>query len=222
MNAPTSPAVARAPSTQRSLRVGGLAGILMYPVFAVTVVLLTWAEWDFLHGVGWTVVDAHEVNYPSSLARGDFGVVQSFNFVVVLSLLCLLFTRALRTQFLHRRWGTVAVGALAAVVLSGVLSAFPTDLPGEAASWHGALHSLGFAFLMVGNLVAFVAAGLALRGAPHWAGFWVYSVINAPAAVLVSLLPLGQPAFYVAVTVMLVWYAVVGARMHRLAGRSMT
>ena len=222
MDAPTVPAVDHRVAMRGLLRVGGLAGMLMYPVFTVTVVVLTWAEWDFLHGIGWTVLDAHDVNYPSSLARGDFGVVQSINFLVVLSVLCLLFSRALRTQFLHRRSGTVAVGALAAVVLSGVLSAFPTDLPGEATSWHGTLHGLGFVVLMVGNLVAFVAAGLALRGAPTWAGFWVYSVLNTPAAALVIFLPLGQPAFYAAVTVMLLWYAVLGARMYRLAGRSTT
>ena len=196
--------------------------MLICPVFTVTVLVLTWLKWDFLRGLGWTVLDPHDVNYPSSLARGDFGLVQSLNFLVVLTLLCLLFTRALRTQFVRRASGTVATGALAVVVLSGALSAFPTDLPGEAASWHGALHGLGFVCLMVGNLIAFIASGLALRGAPDWAGFWVYSVINAPAAVVTLFLPLGQPSFYAAVTLMLAWYAVLGAQLYRLAGKSKT
>jgi hypothetical protein len=222
MNAPPLPAAAHPPATRRLLRVGGLAGMLMYPVFTVTVLVLTWLKWDFLRGLGWTVLDAHNVNYPSSLARGDFGVVQSLNFLVVLSLLCLLFTRALRTRFVHRASGSVATAALAVVVLSGALSAFPTDLPGEAASWHGALHGLGFLCLMVGNVIAFTTTGLALRGAPDWAGFWVYSIVNAPAAALMLFLPLGQPAFYAAVTVMLAWYAIMGARLYRLAGKSET
>lgn len=220
MVASSVPAVAPSPATHRVLQVGGVAGMLMYPVFALTVVLLTWAEWGFLHSIGWTVLHAHDVNYPSGLARGDLGVLQSLNFLVVLSVLCFLFARALRTQFVHRWSGLVAVVALAAVVLSGVLSAFPTDLPREAASWHGALHGLGFVVLLGGNLVLFVAAGLALRGAPEWGGYWVYSLVNALAMVLafIVLAPLDQVAFYAVVTVMLTWYAVMGARMYGIAG----
>jgi hypothetical protein len=224
MVAPSVRAGVPSPATHRVLQVGGIAGMLMYPVFALTVVLLTWAEWGFLHSIGWTVLHAHDVNYPSGLARGDLGVAQSLNFLVVLSVLCLLLARALRTQFVHRWSGLIATVALAAVVLSGVLSAFPTDLPGEAASWHGALHGLGFVVLLGGNLVVFVAAGLALRGAPEWGRYWVYSIVNALAMVLafIVLAPLDQVAFYAVVTVMLSWYAVVGARIHRIAGAAPT
>jgi hypothetical protein len=118
----------RPPATPRLLRTGGLAGMLMLPTFAGVVLVLSWAEWDFLHG-------------------------------------------------------------------------------------------LGFGLLMVGNLVAFVAGGLALRGAPGWARHWVYSVLNAPAAVLVTIAfaPLDQVSFYVLLVVLLAWYAVLGQRMHRLA-----
>jgi hypothetical protein len=212
----------RAPVTQRSLQVGGVAGMLILPVFTLTVVLLTWAEWDFLHRVGWTVLDSHDVNYPSGLARGPFGPIQSLNFLVVLSVLCPVFAWPLRTRFVHRWPGVIATVGLAAVVLSGVLSAFPTDLPGEPASWHGALHGLGFVLLMLGNLVAFVAAGLALRGAPGWEGYWVYSLLNAAAFVVVFVLPVNQVGFYVAVAILLSWYAVLGARMYRLAATSGT
>lgn len=70
----------------------GIAGMLMYPLFAGTVVLLTWLEWDFLHGTGWTVLDEHTVNYPSALARGDLGLLQSLNFLV-LSALAFVFSQ---------------------------------------------------------------------------------------------------------------------------------
>jgi hypothetical protein len=205
-------------ATRQLLRVGGVAGMLMLPLFAAVVVVLTWAEWDFLHGLGWMVLHAHEVNYPSSLARGELGLVQSLNFAVF-GLLAFLFARGLRTQFVHRRAGVVASVGLGAVAVAGVLSAFPTDLPGEPASWHGFLHGVGFVLLMVGNLVTFVAAGLALRGAPGWGRLWVYSLLNAPAAVALTvvLTPLDQVAFYVLVVVMLAYYAVLGLRMYRLA-----
>ena len=116
--------------------------------------------------------------------------------------------------------GIVASVAFRAASLGAVLSVFTTDLLGEPASWHGRLHGIGFVLLMLGNLVAFVAAGLALRDAPAWERLWTYSVANAPAAILVAvaLLPLDQVAFYAAIVVMLSYYAVLGLRMRRLGG----
>ena len=211
---------ARSHRTRPLLRTGGVAGMLMLPLFALTVVVLTWAEWEFLHDLGWTVVHEHGVNYPSSLARGDLGVVQELNFAA-LGVLAFLFARGLRTQFVHRRAGVVATAGFGAVALGGLLSTFPTDLPGEPTSWHGLLHGAGFVLLMLGNLVAFVSAGLALRGAPGWGRMWIYSIANAAAAVLatVVLTPLGQVAFYVTLVLLLAYYGVLGLQMHRLAAR---
>lgn len=212
---------ARAHATRPFLRTGGVAGLLMLPLFAATVVVLTWLEWDFLHDLGWTVLHAHDVNYPSSLARGDLGAVQSLNFAV-LGLLTFLFARGLRTQFVRRLPGIVASVAFRAASVGAVLTVFPTDLPGEPASWRGRLHGIGFVLLMLGNLVAFVATGLALRDAPGWRRLWVYSVANALAAVLVAvaLLPFDQVAFYAAIVVMLSYYGVLGLRMNRLGGEA--
>jgi hypothetical protein len=209
----------RSHASRPLLKAGGAAGLLMLPVFATTVAGLTRAEWQFLHGLGWTVVHAHDVNYPSSLARGRLGKVQSLNFAV-LGLLTSLFARGLGTQFVRRVPGLVASVAFRAASLGAVLSVFTTDLLGEPASWHGRLHGIGFVLLMLGNLVAFVAAGLALRDAPGWGRLWAYSVANAPAAILVAvaLLPFDQVAFYAAIVVMLSYHAVLGRRMRRLGG----
>jgi hypothetical protein len=65
----------RSHASRPLLKAGGAAGLLMLPVFATTVAGLTRAEWQFLHGLGWTVAHAHDVNYPSSLARGRLGKV---------------------------------------------------------------------------------------------------------------------------------------------------
>src|SRR3954464_9176543 len=113
--------------TQALLKAGGVAGMLVLPVFAATVILLTWAEWGFLHGIGWTVLHPHDVNYPSGLARGRFGFVQSLNFAV-LGLLIIVFGWSLSTQFTHRVPGIVALLGLSAAAAGGLLSAFPTDL----------------------------------------------------------------------------------------------
>jgi hypothetical protein len=205
-----------------SLRLAGTAGTVMLPVFALTVVVLTWLEWDFLHSVGWTVMHEHEVNYPSSLARGDLGFLQSLNFLL-LGLFAVVFGQGLRTQFTHRWSGATAVVGFAAVGLSGLFSAFVTDLPDEPISWHGVLHGIGFVLLMLGSAVTFVASGLALRSAPDWRGFWIYSVVNAPLALAVSvaLSPLGQVSFYALVVLLLAWFGVMGLRLRRLADQPM-
>jgi hypothetical protein len=212
-------AVAHPIASHRSLRLAGTAGLAMYPVFAITVVLLTLLEWNFLHRTGWTVVDDNTVNYPSALARGDLGLIQSLNFLLVLGVFAVIFGQGLRTQFVHRWSGTVATIGLGAVGLSGLLSAFFTDLPGEPASWHGNLHGLGFVLLMLGSAVTFVAGGLALRGAPGWKGCSLYSLLNVPLAIAVTavLSPFGQVAFYGLVTVLLAWFAVMGLRLRQLA-----
>lgn len=216
---PNLRAVAHPVASYRSLRLAGTAGLAMYPVFAIIVVLLTWLEWDFLHRTGWTVIDDNEVNYPSGLARGDLGLVQSLNFLLVLGVLAVIFGQGLRTQFVHRWSGTVATVGLGAVGLSGLLSAFFTDLPGEPVSWHGNLHTLGFVLFILGSAVTFVAGGLALRGAPNWKGYWLYSLVNVPLAVAVTaaLSTFGQVAFYGLVTVLLAWFAVMGMRLRQLA-----
>lgn len=201
-----------------TLRPAGTAGMLMLPVFALTVVVLTWLEWDFLHSTGWTVLHEHQVNYPSALARGDLGLLQSLNFLLV-GVFAAAFAQGLRTQFTHRWSGLVATIGLAAMAMAGIFSAFPTDLPGEDATWHGLLHGIGFLLMMLGSAVAFVASGLALRSAPAWRGYWVYSLLNVPLAIAVSaaLSPWGQPGFYGLVVVVLGWYGVMGYRLRRIA-----
>jgi hypothetical protein len=94
-----------------------------------------------------------------------------------------------------------------------------TDLPGEPDSWHGLLHGIGFILMLLGCVTTFVAGGLALRGAPGWKGYWVYSLLNTPLAVGVSmtLSPFGQVSFYGLVTTLLAWFAVIGMRLRELA-----
>ena len=140
----------------------------------------------------------------------------------MLGLLTFLFARGLRTQFVRRLPGIVASAAFGAASLGALLSVFATDLPGEPASWHGWLHGIGFVLLLLGNLIAFVAAGLGLRDAPGWGRVWVYSVANAPAAILVTvaLFPFDQVSFYASIVVMLAYYGVLGLRMRRLAART--
>jgi hypothetical protein len=212
-----SDALAGAGSRARS----GTAGMLLFPVFLGVVVLLTWARWDFLHSLGWTLLYDGRVAYPSVLARSDLGLLQTANFVLV-GVLAAWFGRGLRPHFRHRWSAGVALAGLAGVTLSGALLAFPTDLPGEAISWHGAIHGVGFILLLLGCTTTALASGLALRGAPGWRGYRAYSLFTAVVAVLTVLVGimagrLGQVFFYVTITALLGWFAVMGARLRQLA-----
>jgi Protein of unknown function (DUF998) len=160
--------------------------MFMYPIFALTVVVLTWLGWEFLHGLGWTVRESGEVNYPSSLARGEYGIVQALNFAL-LGALGLVFLLGLRTQFVRRRSGMVATVALGMFAVAAVFNAMPTDPPGEPQSWHGILHGIGFLMTMLGALAGFVVVGLSVRGASGWRGYPVYSILNTPIAIVVGL-----------------------------------
>lgn len=192
--------------------------MLMYPVFALTVVLLTWLQWDFLRDLGWAPRRSGGVNYPSALARGPVGVIQALNFLL-LGGFGWVFLTGLRTQFVHRASGAVATVALGAFAIAGPLNAMPTDLPGEPVSWHGVLHGVGFLLTMLGSLVGFVATGLALRGAPGWRGYAAYSLATTPLAIGVSIALsfLDDYAFYVMLTVMIGWFGVMGQHLWRLA-----
>lgn len=199
----------------------GAAGILLFPVFLSVVVLLTWLRWDFLHSLGWTVLHDGRVAYPSVLARSDLGLLQTANFVLV-GVLAAWFGRGLRKHFRHRWSAGAARASLAGVALSGALLAFPIDFPGEVISWHGAVHGVGFLLLLLGCATAALSSALALRGAPGWRGYQVYSLLTAAVAVLTVLtgimLPrLGQIPFYLTITVLLGWFGVMGARLHQLA-----
>ena len=73
-------------------RLAAVAGIIAGPLFLVTIVLLTWAEYGFLRSSGWTVLDANDVPWPSGLAVSQVGWIQILNFAVTGALL-LVFVR---------------------------------------------------------------------------------------------------------------------------------
>jgi hypothetical protein len=58
-----------------------------------------------------------------------------------------------------------------------------------------------------------------VRGASGWRGYPVYSILNTPIAIVVGfgLAFLGQYSFYLMLTIMLVWFGVMGFRMWRLS-----
>jgi hypothetical protein len=199
-------------------RTAGLAGLAVAPVYFGVVILVTALEWNWLHGLGWSVLGSYDLAYPSVTARGDFGVIQMLNFATV-AVLVALFTRGFRREFRHRRSGWIATGGLALCTVAVAMDVAPANLPGEAASWHDTLHGIGFLLFILGSMVAMVASALALRGNVDWRGWrwlgWTPGLLLA--VVFASDAMPGETGLLVFLVLMIGWFSVMGGHLAALA-----
>jgi hypothetical protein len=195
--------------------VAGRAGMLAGPLFLTVVVLLTAAEWDFLHRAGWTVFGVNKIPYPSYTALGPYGWVQVTNFFV-LGLLILMLVSGLAR---HLSGWTGATGRVLLTLagLAAATSAFRTDpVPGPT-SWHGVIHAISFVVVALGSTLGLLFVGLSLRRTAAWRRFGTATAWLAGWQVLVftvggGLLP-GDTGFYVFLVDFLGWVYLVGRRL---------
>lgn len=66
---------------EQTLRRMADAGMISPLVFGFTITVLTFLEYDFITGIGWTPVENSNVPWPSVLALGPYGWLQVANFV---------------------------------------------------------------------------------------------------------------------------------------------
>jgi hypothetical protein len=209
------------PATLESRRLQGLAAMIAGPLFLAVVALLTLAELDFMHGLGWGFTSDDQVPWPSGLVLGDYGAIQVANFAVAGALL-FFFVRGFRHELPATRLGRI-VGWLSFVIpVALVLSAFPTDratIGGDPNTWHGWLHVLGFVTIALASLVVPILTAVALRGNARWRGIVWFSVavVVLEAVFFLPLDFLGDPAFVGYIIVLFGWFAVLGARLRMLA-----
>ena len=137
-------------SAERRLLLAGVAAPAVWLLGALSVSLL---EQDFMARLGWDV-------WPSGLALGPIGAAQVCVFLVF-SLLLVRHATALARLDLSRP-GRLGARILLAGAGVSVCLAFLTDPPGDAMTWHGALHAVGYVAMMLGVLVSLV---LVLPGA---------------------------------------------------------
>ena len=195
-------------------RTSALAGIAIAPLWLGVTALLTWLEWDYIRSVGWGPTTANEVPYPSVLLRGDYGLVQSANFVVT-GVLVAVFALGLRREFTRRISGWVATVGFAIFSLGTIMNAGTTDLGDEPATLSGTIHVIGFGLVLFGALLAYPATGLALRGNPAWRG-WRLLGWWPVLLVAVAFTNLGLPGdlgFCVFVALVWIWYALMSGRL---------
>lgn len=197
-----------------SRRTSALAGLILAPLWIAIVIVVTWLEWDFLHSLGWGVVDTNEVPYPSATARGDFGFLQMLNFAVA-GLLGAIFAVGFRREFRRKLSGRVATAGFGLFTIALLLNVCQTDLPGEPATWHGTAHDVGFLLALLSMAIAYGASGLALRDNPAWRG-WRLVGWTPLLLLLIALTNAGFPGdlgFYLFLVVAFSWYTVMGGRL---------
>jgi Protein of unknown function (DUF998) len=204
-------------STADTRRVGRAAGLVAGPLFLTVVALLTWAELDDMHRLGWHYTEDNKVPWPSGLALGHLGAIQVVNFAVA-GLLVLVFARAFRHE-LTGRAGRVGGWLLTVLGAALLFSAFPTDHAAAAGAspntWHGKVHSGAFVVVALCSLLAPIFVAVALRRRPGWRG-----VAAASAAVPVLLIAsfvaqnqLHDIAFTAFLVVIFGWLALLATRL---------
>lgn len=212
--------VTRSPGSRLDLtRAGTGAGLAAGPLFLTTVAINTWASIDFLHGIGWRLIGGKDIPWPSSLAAGPYGWVQITNFLLA-GLLILLFAAALRRALPARRASSVAFVALTSAGIAIAASAFPVDptmiATGDPSTWHGWIHGLAFLVALPSVLIAPVATALAMRGDSRWRPLGKLSVAATLTMITLLALPLDDAGFYLFLTVVFGWIALISVRLQRL------
>lgn len=220
----TREAPAKEPLSQRRAalgQAGALAGRAAPPLFALGLVLTTWAQWDYLRGLGFSLTDHGESAWPSGLAQGPTGWAQVLNYGVYGGLLLVFFV-GLAAYLPRRRASRVAGVLLVASAVGWLLVAFPEDGPpfGEPTTWSGYAHGIGFLVLILFGTGGIAATAVAQRGDARWRGLALFSAAAATAiffflVVLVFALEiattLGIYGFFIT---HMAW---VGVHAHRLA-----
>jgi len=195
-------------------RTSALAGLTLGPLWFTVVIIVTWLEWDFLHSLGWELVDNNEVPYPSATARGDYGFLQMANFAVA-GILAAVFAVGFRREFRRKVAGRVATAGFGLFALGMLLNVGQTDLGEEPVTWHGTMHDIGFVLTLLSMAIAYSASGLALRDNPDWRG-WRLLGWTPVLLVAIAFTGFGLPGdlgFYLFLVVGFGWYAVMGAHL---------
>jgi len=200
-------------------------GIVAPWIWTAVVLVLTVLEYDTLTGFGWTLLSSNNVNYPSSLALGQFGVAQIANFGLCGILLIGLAVALYRS--VRARWTARIAPVLMGISGFGFLmSVFPTDHGPRNApeTWHGDIHIAGFVVFLFPLVLSMFFLALSVRGDPRWRGYvWLGPVIGALALIsfigLAGVMPasVDQIPFYLTLLVLFVGVTVVARRVRYLA-----
>jgi hypothetical membrane protein len=199
---------------ERLIRAGAIAGIVAIAWFLAGTAIAGGLRTNY----SWVAQPA------SDLGRGPhwwlFTVVLGF-FALLIAVFGLALSQVVRNAMSGRRRRAARASLLVAAGGAAIGAVFSEYRPGDTAVWHGILHGLGFALLMLGTIVAeyIVAPGLARR--PFSPGMTIYTRISATVSLLLLLVDLiptvatdtGGLLQRILLVQTFAWHIVVGARL---------
>jgi len=203
-------------STRRLALAASIGPVL----FVAIAIVMTVLEWDFLHRMGWHLVQDSSVPFPSTTAMGPYGLLQTLNFIQFGLSVIALAAGLWRTVRPRPRVG-IAFVALAGVAI--LLSMFTTDgTTNQPTTWHGTIHSLAFILHLLATLLGAVALAVQLRNNAQWRSV-ARAAIGVPIAVIATFLlaggvkQAGGLLSILSLLVIIVWYELVVLRLMFLA-----
>ncbi len=197
-----------------SFKRGAIAGWVGASVLGGAIATLTYAEYDFLRGLGWHPILAPTHDWPSGLALGPFGWIMIGAFLASGAAM-FLFARAIRLAFAsHGR----LIGALfSGSALALLLLAAPTDPTNTTITptLFGMLHDAAFVILGLTFFPGLITTAVAAWRDPdwHWLTLLTFVVagLSAPAFLLKGFW------FYFFLIGALGWIGIVATQLWRLA-----
>ena len=184
-------------------------------LFATALLALTVIQYDFMLEIGWQPLEDPAGAWPSGLALGPYGWVQTLTFVLS-GILLMLFAAGLHLGTKRGSWIGPALlfTAGAAMALMGfetdpIRRTGPRTLP-------GLIHDLAFVLFVLALLAAFFFLWRRFREDPPWRGHGRHTL--ATGMIATSLLPLPGVAYYLFIAVVLVWFEATALRLWRLSG----
>jgi hypothetical protein len=192
-----------------------LAGILMAPLFATMVGMLTLMQFDFLRTLGWDPLKDPTHDWPSGLSLGPHGGWMTATFLLC-GLLLIIFAIGLKKSIPPGRYSNTALILLVIGGLALMGEAFPTDPTSRSLppTWHGILHDAFFAVLGLSLMPAMLLLGIAFQGDRRWRGLAAYTWLTAASALPAFFIK--GVAFYFFLGAVLLWSEVIAWRLKSL------
>jgi Protein of unknown function (DUF998) len=199
------------------VRTAAVAGMVGPVLFATTLLAMTVVQYDFMLGMGWRPIGDPAGAWPSGLALGPYGWVQTSNFVIS-GLLLALFAAGLHLGVAGGRgsWTGPALLFTAGAAMS--LMGFETDPIRRTGprTLPGLIHDLAFVVFVLALLPALFFLWRRFGEDPAWRSHARYTLATGIIATLLLLLP--GVAYYLFILVVLVWISITGARLWRSTG----
>ena len=193
-----------------------LLGSISPAAFVAVVIVVTALEWNFLHRIGWHLVQDSPIVYPSATAMGPYGWLQTLNF---LQLGLAIIATATGLWIAVRPRPRVGAGLVFVAGIALVLATFTTDgTSATPTTWHGWIHGISFLLLLFSTLFGSLGLAFQLRNNLPWRPVAVVSVA-VPVEIIATLVLSGavkQAGGLLGIVSLLVifgWYELLAVRL---------